>query len=68
MLTLTHHINKHIGAYYYTLEGEVLDSEGNAVNVGEGAGKKITIDKALKFYSRANGFMFTNVTHKVKFD
>jgi hypothetical protein len=68
MLTLTHHINEHLGAYWYSLEGEVMDSEGNKVSVGEGSAKKTSIDKAIEFYSRANGFMFTNVTHKVNFD
>lgn len=67
MLTLTHHINEHIGAFWYTLEGEILDSEGKTVNVSEG-GKKSTIDKAIKFYSHKNGFMCCYLTHKVKQD
>lgn len=67
MLTLTHHINEHIGAYFYTLEGEVLNSEYEEVQVHE-SGKKNLIDKAIKFYSRKNGFMCCHITHKVKYD
>lgn len=67
MLTLTHHIDKYLGAYFYSLDGEVLNSEYEEVQVHE-SGKKSAIDKALKFYSRKNGFMCCNITHKVKTD
>jgi hypothetical protein len=67
MLTLTHHINSFIGAYWYTLEGEILDSEGNSVIVGEGTPKLAKISKTVKFY-KDNGFLFVNVKHAVKQD
>ena len=63
-LTLTHHISKFIGAYWYTLEGTVIDSEGNTVEVFEGTGKLSKINKSIKFY-KDNGFRWFDVVHIV---
>lgn len=63
-LTLTHHISKFIGAYWYTLEGTVFDSEGNTVDIYEGTGKLSTINKSIKFY-KTNGFSWFCVNHVV---
>ena len=64
MLTLTHHINEYLGAYWYTLEGTVQDSEGNTVSVGEGTAKITTIKKTIRFYQGA-GFYDAQVRHNV---
>lgn len=67
MLTLTHHINEYIGAYWYSLTGELLDSEGNSVFVAEGTAKIAKINKTVKFY-KDNGFLCVHVKHTVKQD
>lgn len=64
MLTLTHHVNEYLGAYWYTLSGTVLDSEGNTVTVGEGAPKITTIKKTIKFYQK-KGFYDAQLRHNV---
>ena len=67
MLTVTHHINEFIGAYWFTLEGEIWDSEGTNVIVGEGTSKISKISKAVKFY-KDSGFLGVHVKHIVKQD
>lgn len=64
MLTLTHHVHEFIGAYWYSLEGEILDSEGNTINVGEGSPKLTKINRAVKFY-KDNGFYDAQLRHNV---
>lgn len=67
MLTLIHHVDEHIGAYWYSLTGELLDSEGNIVVVSEGTSKLAKINKTVKFY-KDNGFLGVHIKHAVKQD
>ena len=66
-LTISHHINEHIGAYWYTLKGVLKDSEGNEVTVCEGTSKLSKVKKAIEFY-KTNGFHWFEVKHLISVD
>ena len=65
MLTLTHYIDPVLGAYWYSLEGPLVDSEGSAFMVGEGGSSLERMLNDIEYY-RSSGFIGGAVlTHKV---